>query len=68
MLFLVITLSCLFIKEITEILSILAACLHLGNIEFDEVGDDTDGVAIRDDDSLRHGKQIIYTLIFKYET
>lgn len=51
----VITLSFLLIKEISEILSILAACLHLGNIEFEEVGDETDGVAIRDDDSIRHG-------------
>ncbi|XP_063433514.1 chitin synthase chs-2-like [Mytilus trossulus] len=46
-------------KEITEILSILAACLHLGNIEFEEVGDDTDGVAIRDDDPLRHAIKLL---------
>ncbi|CAC5394645.1 CHS1 [Mytilus coruscus] len=45
--------------EISEILSILAACLHLGNIEFDDVGDETDGVAIRDDDSLRYAIKLL---------
>ncbi|CAG2205748.1 unnamed protein product [Mytilus edulis] len=46
-------------KEISEILSILAACLHLGNMEFEEVGDETDGVAIRDDDSIRHAIKLL---------
>ncbi|CAC5394646.1 CHS1 [Mytilus coruscus] len=36
--------------EISGILDILAACLHLGNIKFEEVGDNTYGVKLVDGD------------------
>lgn len=48
------------IQEISQILNILAACLHLGNIEYTEVDDHTNSVAIREDIYLQHGTSFIY--------
>lgn len=51
------------IQEISQIFNILAACLHLGNIEYTEVGVHTYSVAIREDIYLQHGTSFIFRIL-----
>lgn len=51
------------IQEISQILNILAACLHLGNIEYTEVDDHTNSVAIREDIYLQNGTSFIFRIL-----